>query len=243
MDSDIIAGRNAVIEALRAGVKIEKLFIAKGETDTSLGHIASSARAAGVVVCDADKRKLDSLCSGVHQGVVAITAYTDYVTIEDILDIAKQKDEKPLIVICDEISDPHNLGAIIRTAHAAGAHGVIIPKRRSAGLTATVAKVSSGAVFHMAIARVPNITAAINKLKEAGVWIYGAMPDGESDLWETDLTGATAFVVGSEDIGISRLVTENCDFKVKIQMSGKLSSLNASVSAALLLYEAARQRR
>jgi len=250
MDSDIIVGRNAVIEALRAGVKIEKLFIAKGETDATLGHIASTARAAGIVVSDADKRKLDSLCQThdkegrkVHQGVVAIAAYAEYVTINDILSLAQERNEKPLIIICDEISDPHNLGAIIRTAHAAGAHGIIIPKRRSAGLTATVAKASSGAVFHMPVAKVPNITAAINELKDAGVWIYGAMPEGENDLWETDLTDAAALVIGSEDSGISRLVAENCDFKVKIQMSGKLSSLNASVSAALLLYEAVRQRR
>ena len=249
MDSDIIVGRNAVIEALRAGVKIEKLFIAKGETDATLGHIASTARAAGVVVSDADKRKLDSLCANaeqagqVHQGVVAIAAYAEYVSIDDILSTAKERNEKPLIVICDEISDPHNLGAIIRTAHAAGAHGVIIPKRRSAGLTATVVKASSGAVFHMPVAKVPNITAAIKELKDAGVWIYGAMPDGENDLWETDLTDAAALVIGSEDSGIGRLVAENCDFKVKIQMSGKLSSLNASVSAALLLYEAVRQRK
>jgi len=243
MDTDIIAGRNAVIEALRAGVNIDKVFIAKGEQDKTLRHIASAARAAGIVVSDADKRKLDSLHNGVHQGVVAVAAYTEYVSVSDILNIAKERNQKPLIVICDEISDPHNLGAIIRSSHAAGAHGVIIPKHRSAGLTATVAKASSGAVFHIAVAKVPNITSAIKELKAEGVWIYGAMPDGENDLWETDFTDAAALVIGSEDIGISRLVADNCDFKVKIQMSGKLSSLNASVSAALLLYEAVRQRR
>jgi len=243
METDIIAGRNAVIEAFRAGVNIDKVFIAKGEQDATLRHIASTAREAGVVVSDADKRKLDSLYTGTHQGVVAVLAYSEYVSVSEILDIAKERNEKPLIVICDEITDPNNLGAIIRTAHAAGAHGVIIPKRRSAGLTVAVAKSSSGALFHMPVARVPNITAAIKELKDAGVWIYGAMPDGLNDVWETDFTDSVAFVIGSEESGISRLVAENCDFKVKIQMSGKLSSLNASVSAAILLYEAVRQRR
>ncbi|MCL2628258.1 MAG: 23S rRNA (guanosine(2251)-2'-O)-methyltransferase RlmB [Oscillospiraceae bacterium] len=242
-DQDIIIGRNAVIEALRTGVNIDKIFIAKGETDSSLRHIASAAKAAGIVVSDADKRKLDSLSSGSHQGVVAVASYANYVTIEEIIDIARQKNEKPLIVICDEISDPHNLGAIIRTCEAVGAHGVIIPKRRSAGLTATVAKASSGAVFNMAVARVANITAAIKELKEAGVWIYAADMSGENGLWETDFTDAVAFVIGSEGDGISRLVAENCDFKVNIPMKGKLSSLNASVCASIFLYEALRQRR
>jgi len=246
-NEDIIIGRNAVIEALRTGVNIDKVFIAKGDTDSTLRHIASTARDAGIVVSDADKRKLDSLCSGsdgrTHQGVVAVASYANYVETADILDIAKQRNEEPLIVICDEISDPHNLGAIIRTCEAAGAHGVIIPKRRSAGLTATVAKASSGAVFNMAVARVANITAAIKELKKAGVWIYGAQPDGQAGLWETDLTGAVAYVVGSEGSGISRLVAENCDFMVQIPMKGKLSSLNASVCASILLYEAVRQRK
>jgi len=246
MDSDIIIGRNAVIEALRTGVNIDKIFIAKGEQDGALRHIASSARAAGIVVSDADRRKLDSLCTesdAVHQGVVAVASYANYVEIDDILEIAKNRDEKPLIVICDEITDPHNLGAIIRTCEAAGAHGVIIPKRRSAGLTATVAKASSGAVFNMAIARVANITSAVKELKQSGVWVFGAVPEGQDGLWETDFTGAVAFVIGSEGEGISRLVAENCDYKIKIPMQGKLSSLNASVSASILLYEAVRQRR
>ncbi|MCL2080378.1 MAG: 23S rRNA (guanosine(2251)-2'-O)-methyltransferase RlmB, partial [Oscillospiraceae bacterium] len=269
--------RNAVIEALRAGVKIDKVFIAKGETDTALGYIASVAREAGAVVVEADRRKLDRLCcdaagadipgertkyvrqgddnsdgkngdSGgrggyVHQGVVAVVSQTDYATVEDILDFAGQKAEKPLIIICDEITDPHNLGAIIRTGYAAGAHGVIIPKRRNAGLSPAVVKASSGAVFHVKVARVPNIVAAIKKLKEAGVWIFAAEPDGKSSLWESDLTDATAIVIGAEGKGIGRLVGENCDFKVCIPMKGKISSLNASVSASILLYEALRQRR
>ena len=239
----VIEGRNAVMEALRSGVNLDKVFIAKGEIDSTLKHIASTARAAGAAVVETDRRKLDSMSiTSAHQGVIAMAAFAEYVTIDEILETAKQKDEKPLIVICDEISDPHNLGAIIRTCEATGAHGVIIPKRRSAGLSATVVKASSGAVFHVAIARVPNITAAVKELKKAGVWIFATSADGESSLWESDLTGATAFVIGSEGTGISRLVKENCDFNVNIPMSGKLSSLNASVSASVLLFEAVRQR-
>ena len=239
----VIEGRNAVTEALRSGIKIDKVFIAKGETDAALRHIAGTARAAGAAVVEADKRKLDSMSiTQSHQGVIAHAAFSDYVTIEEILEIARRKGENPLIIICDEISDPHNLGAIIRTCEATGAHGVIIPKRRSAGSGATVAKASSGAIFHIAMARVTNITVAIKELKKAGVWIFAASMDGESTLWESDLTCPAAFVIGSEGSGISRLVSENCDFKVSIPMSGKLSSLNASVSAAVLLFEAVRQR-
>ena len=239
----IIEGRNAVMEAFRSGVNIDKVLIAKGETDSTLKHIASTARTAGAVVIEADRRKLDSLSeTKSHQGVIAMATYGEYVTIDDILEIAKNKAEEPLIILCDEISDPHNLGAIIRTCEASGAHGVIIPKRRSAGLSATVAKASSGAVFHTAIARVTNITSAIKELKKAGVWIFAASADGDRTLWETDFTCAAALVIGSEGAGISRLVSENCDHKVSIPMDGKLSSLNASVSAAVLLYEAVRQR-
>jgi len=247
-DSDkregIIEGRNAVIEALRSGVDIDKIFILKGDVDSTLKHIASKARAAGIVVVDADKRKLDMMSNtNSHQGVIAMIAYAQYVSVSDILDIAKQRGEEPLIIICDEISDPHNLGAIIRTCEATGAHGVIIPKRRSAGVNATVAKASSGAVFHVAIARVSNISAAIKELKKAGVWVFAATLDGDKTLWESDFTSASALVIGSEGAGISRLVSENCDHKVSIPMRGNLSSLNASVSAAVLLYETVRQRR
>ena len=239
----MIEGRNAVTEALRSGVNIDKVFIAKGETDAALKHIASKARAAGAAVVEADRRKLDSMSvTHSHQGVIAMAAYAEYVTIDDILENAKQKGEQPLIIICDEISDPHNLGAIIRTSEATGAHGVIIPKRRSAGLSATVAKASSGAIFHIAIARVTNLTAAIKELKKVGVWVFAASTDGDKTFWETDFTCATAFVIGSEGSGISRLVSENCDYRVSIPMSGEISSLNASVSAAVLLYEAVRQR-
>ena len=243
-DDGIIEGRNAVTEALRAGISIDKVFIAKGETDPALRRIASITREAGAAVAEVDRRKLDSMSiTHSHQGVIAMAACAKYVTIDEILEIAREKDEEPLIIICDEISDPHNLGAIIRTGEAAGAHGVIIPKRRSAGLGATVAKTSSGAIFHTAVARVTNLTSAIKELKKAGVWVFGAVADSKPTLWESDFTCAAAFVIGSEGTGISRLVNENCDHKVSIPMHGKLSSLNASVSAALLLFEAVRQRR
>lgn len=238
-----IEGRNAVLEALRAGRLIDKVFIAKGETDPTLGHIASKARQTGTVVVEADRRKLDAMSvTHAHQGVIALVSVKAYVSIEDILQIAKDRNEEPLIVVCDEISDPHNLGAIIRTAECAGAHGVIIPKRRSAGMTTIVSKTSAGAVEHMAVARVPNITAALGELKKAGVWVYGAAPTSQTMLWKTDLKGPVALVIGSEGEGLSRLVLENCDFKVGIPMVGKISSLNASVSASVILYEALRQR-
>jgi 23S rRNA (guanosine2251-2'-O)-methyltransferase len=239
----LIEGRNAVIEALRAGRPIDKIYIAKGETDASLGHIASKARQAGTVVVEADRRKLDAMSvTHAHQGVIALATIKAYVGIDEILRIAKDRNEPPLIIVCDEISDPHNLGAIIRTAECAGAHGVIIPKRRSAGVTAIVSKTSAGAVEYMAVARVANISAALNELKEAGVWVYGADAEGDSALWQTDLTGPAALVIGSEGEGLSRLVLNNCDFRVRIPMAGKISSLNASVSASVILYEALRQR-
>ena len=240
----IIEGRNAVMEALRSGVNIDKVYIAKGDIDSTLKHIASTARAAGLAVVDADRRKLDSMSiTKSHQGVIATAAFAQYVTIDDILKTAKQRNEEPLIMICDEISDPHNLGAIIRTCEAAGAHGVIIPKRRSAGLSATVAKASSGAVFHVAVARVTNLTSAVRELKKAGVWVAAASMDSEKTLWDCDFSTATAFVIGSEGTGISKLVSGNCDYKVSIPMCGKLSSLNASVCAAVLLFETVRQRK
>ena len=239
----MIEGRNAVIEALRAGVAIDKVFIAKGETDSALRYAASAARAAGVAVVDADRRKLDSMSvTHAHQGIIAQAACAEYVTVDDILEVAQKRGETPLIVLCDEISDPHNLGAIIRTCEAAGAHGVIIPKRRSAGLTATVAKVSSGAAYHLAVARVANLSSAIAELKKVGVWVFGASADGITQLWECDLTVPAAIVIGSEGAGIGRLVSENCDFRISIPMFGKIHSLNASVSAAILVYEAIRQR-
>ena len=241
--NEYIEGRNAVIEALRAGRAIDKIYIAKGEVDQTLGHIASKARAQGVVVVETDRRKLDAMSrTHAHQGVVALCAVREYCTVEDLLQRAQEKGEPPFLVMCDEISDPHNLGAIIRTAECVGAHGVIIPKRRSAGLTAIVDKSSAGAAEHMAIARVANISAAIKELKEAGLWVYGTAADGANGLWETDLTGSICIVIGSEGDGISRLVREHCDVLVSIPMKGAISSLNASAAAAVLMYEALRQR-
>lgn len=239
----LIEGRNAVIEALRTEASIDKIFIQKGEVDKTLGHIASKARAAGIVVVEADRRKLDGMSrTHAHQGVIALAAVREYVSVDDILADAAAKNEPPLIVVCDEISDPHNLGAIIRTAYCAGAHGVVIPKRRSAGLTSVVAKTSAGAVSHMKVARVPNIPSLLKDLKKQGVWVFGTAVNGTTGLYDADLKGTAAIVIGSEGDGMTRLAAENCDFLVSIPMKGDLNSLNASASAAILLYEAVRQR-
>ena len=239
----LIEGRNAVIEALRAGTAIDKIYLQKGETDKTLGHIASKARAAGTVVVEADRRKLDAMRrTPAHQGVIALASVREYVSVESILHAAREKGEAPLLVVCDEISAPHNLGAIIRTAYCAGAHGVIIPKRRSAGLTSVVAKTSAGAVSYLPVARVPNLPALLKELKDQGVWVFGTAAAGATDLYHADLKGPAAIVIGSEGEGMSRLVEENCDFLVSIPMKGGLNSLNASAAAAILLYEAVRQR-
>ena len=239
----MIEGRNAVMEALRAGTPIDKIFLASGETDATLGHIASSAREKGIVVVEADRRKLDGMSrTHAHQGVIAMAAVREYAAVDDILNAAREKGEPPLIVVCDELSDPHNLGAVIRTAECAGAHGVIIPKRRSAGLTAVVAKTSAGAVSYVPVARVPNLTALLKELKDEGLWIFGTAADGDTSLYDADLKGPAAIVIGSEWDGMGRLVSQQCDFKVSIPMKGKLNSLNASAAAAILLYEAVRQR-
>ena len=243
IQNEIIEGRNAVMEALRAGRAIDKLFINRGEVDKTLGHIASAARDKGIVVVECDRRKLDFMSqTHAHQGVIAVCAVREYCTVEDILAIAEERQEAPFVIVCDEISDGHNLGAIIRSAECAGAHGVIIPKRRSAGLTAVVDKASAGAAEHMAIARVPNLPAAIRELKERGLWIYGTAADGQSDLWHTDFTGPLALVIGSEGDGMGRLVAESCDFIVSLPMKGRVSSLNASAAAAITMYEILRQR-
>ena len=234
---DLIEERNAVIEALRAGRSIDKIYIAKGEVDKTLGHIASKARDLGIVVVEADRRKLDAMSvTHAHQGVVAMAAVKEYCSVDDILAIASERGEAPFIILCDEISDPHNLGAILRTAECVGAHGVIIPKRRSAGLTSIVDKTSAGAAEHMAVARVPNLPAAIKELKEKGLWIYGTAADGTSPLWKTDFSGPVCLVIGSEGDGISRLVRENCDVILSIPMKGDVNSLNASVAAGVLMY-------
>ena len=239
----VIEGRNAVIEALRVGTAIDKIYIAKGETDKTLGHIASRAREKGIVVVEADRRKLDGMSrTHAHQGVIALAAMREYVSVQSLLDAAAEKGEAPLLVVCDEISDPHNLGAILRTAECAGAHGVIIPKRRSAGLTAIVGKTSAGAVSYMPVARVSNLPATLEELKKKGVWVYGTAAEGTTSLYDADLKGPAAIVIGSEGSGMGRLVREKCDFLVSIPMKGHISSLNASAAAAILLYEAVRRR-
>ena len=239
----MIEGRNAVIEALRTQTNIDKIYIQRGETDKTLGHIASKARAAGIVVVEADRRKLDGMSrTHAHQGVIALAAMREYVSVQSLLDAAAEKGEAPLLVVCDEISDPHNLGAILRTAECAGAHGVIIPKRRSAGLTAIVGKTSAGAVSYMPVARVSNLPATLEELKKKGVWVYGTAAEGTTSLYDADLKGPAAIVIGSEGSGMGRLVREKCDFLVSIPMKGHISSLNASAAAAILLYEAVRRR-
>ena len=240
---DLIEGRNAVTEALRAGRSIDKIYIAKGEVDKALGHIASKARDMGVVVVESDRRKLDAMsATHAHQGVIALAAVREYSSIDDILRIAEDRGEAPFVIVCDEISDPHNLGAIIRTAECVGAHGIIIPKRRSAGLTSIVGKTSAGAAEHMAVARVANLPTAIKELKSRGLWIYGTAAEAQSGMWETNLTGPICLVIGSEGDGMGRLVTENCDFLISIPMKGKVNSLNASAAAAVVMYEILRQR-
>ena len=238
-----LEGRNALQEALKSGRTIDKVFVADGDTDRALQRVAAQAREAGAVVVSVDRRKLDAMSvTGAHQGVIALAAAHAYYTIDDILEEAAARGEAPLIVICDELADPHNLGAILRSAECAGAHGVIIPKRRSVGLTATVAKASAGAVEYMKVARVTNISSAIAELKEKGVWIYGTAAEGSIPMYQADLKGPAAIVIGSEGDGMTRLAAENCDFLVSIPMRGKLNSLNASAAAAILLYEAVRQR-
>ena len=238
-----LEGRNALTEALRAGRTIDKVFIADGDTDRGLQRLAAEAKEAGAVIVPVDRRKLDQMSfTRSHQGVIALAAAHDYYTIDDILEEAASRGENALIVICDELSDPHNFGAIMRSAECAGAHGVVIPKRRSVGLTATVAKASAGAVEYMKVARVTNINNAINELKEKGVWVFGTAAEGSVPMYKADLTGPAAIVIGNEGDGMSPLVRKNCDMLVHIPMKGRISSLNASAAASILLYEAVRQR-
>ena len=243
VDETRLEGRNAVTEALKAGRTIDKIFVADGDTAKGLQRLAAMAKEAGAVVVPVDRRKLDLMSTThSHQGIIAQCAAHEYATIEDILEEAAERGQAPLIVICDELSDPHNLGAIIRTAECAGAHGVIIPKRRSVGLTATVAKASAGAMEYMKVAKVANINNAIKELKEQGVWVFGTAAEGSQPMYRADLTGPAAIVIGNEGDGMSQLVRKNCDMLVHIPMSGRISSLNASNAASILLYEAVRQR-
>lgn len=239
-ENERIAGRNPVMEALRSGAAVDTIYIS--QESGGLQEIISLARDRGIPVKMVTDAKLSQLTGGaVHQGVAAEGACGQYVSLEELLQNAANRGEPPLLVLCDGIQDPHNLGAIIRTAEAAGAHGVIIPKRRSASLTLTVGKTSAGAASWLPVARVPNLVAAMETLKEHGVWIYGTDAAGTS-YTETDFTGGTAFVIGSEGFGMSRLVSETCDGMLSLPMRGKVNSLNASVAAGIFLYEAVRQR-
>lgn len=244
-DSDettLVEGRNAVSELLKSGRTVDKLFVAEG-AHGRMGGVIALAKAAGVPVTRCDRRKLDGMSrTGNHQGVIAQAAAHEYAALDDLFAAAEVKGEAPLFVVCDGIEDPHNLGAILRSAEAAGAHGVIIPKRRAAGLTAVVARASAGAIEHILVHKATNLAAALDELKARGVWVYGAEADGTVDLYKAGFAGATALVIGSEGSGVSRLVREKCDFIVSIPMRGRVNSLNASNAAAVLLYEAVRRR-
>jgi len=240
---DQVEGRNSVLELLEADKDINKIFVTRGEKQGSINKIIGRAKGKGIVLVEVDKSKLDEMSqTGNHQGVIAIVPPFEYCEVEDILEEAKNKKEQPFILILDGIEDPHNLGAIIRTAETAGVHGVIIPKRRAASVNSTVNKVSAGAVEHMKIARVNNINDTIQFLKDSGLWIIGTDGAAENYYYEQDLTGPIALVIGSEGNGMNRLVSENCDILVKIPMHGKITSLNASVSAGIVTYEIVKQR-
>lgn len=240
---DQVEGRNAVIELLESGKDINKIYVQKGERVGSINKIIAMAKEKRVVIVEKDKRQLDQMAqSQNYQGVIAMVPPFEYCEVEDILNLAKEKGEAPLVLILDGIEDTHNLGAIIRTAETAGVHGIIIPKRRAASVNSTVSKVSCGAVEYMKIARVNNITDTINKLKEEGLWICGTSVSAEKYYFDQDLKGALGIVIGNEGKGMSSLVEKNCDFLVKIPMLGKVESLNASVSTGIILYEALKQR-
>ncbi len=241
-NEDFIVGRNAVAEALRAGREIDTLYVLAGERVPAVRRLVSAARESGAVVKEVDRKKLDALSGGaVHQGVAALAAAHSYASLDDIFALAKQRGEPPFVVVCDELEDPHNLGAVLRTAEAAGAHGVVVPKRRSAPLSATVAKTSAGALEYIPVARVPNLPAALDTLKANGCWVYGADMDG-TNYKQTDFSGGVALVVGAEGKGLGRLVREKCDAIVSLPMKGKINSLNASVAAGILLYEISAHR-
>lgn len=240
---DQVEGRNAVIELLESGKDINKIFITKGEKHGSINKIISMAKERKVILVEKDKRQMEQMAQNQnYQGVIAIVPPFEYCEIEDILDRAEELKEDPFILILDGIEDPHNLGSIIRTAETAGVHGIIIPKRRAASVNSTVSKVSAGAVQHMKIARVTNITDSIEKLKEKGLWICGTDINTDTYYYNQDLTGALAIVIGNEGNGISDKVKKNCDFLIKIPMRGKITSLNAAVSTGIIIYEAMKQR-
>ncbi len=238
---DVVSGRNAVLELLKSDKDINKIFIESGEKHGSIKEIIARAKENKVVLVEVDKQKLDLMAEN-HQGVVAVVPPFNYCEVEDILEYAKEKNEDPFILILDGIEDPHNLGSIIRTAETAGIHGIIIPKRRCVSVNSTVAKVSTGAVSYVKIARVNNLNETIKKLKDSGLWIIGT--DGEADTlyYNQDLKGPLGIIIGSEGFGMSKLVKENSDILIKIPMKGKITSLNASVSAGIIIYEAVKQR-
>lgn len=238
---DVVYGRNSVLELLKSGKDINKIFIERGEKHGSVCEIIAKAKEARVVINEVEKAKLDGITKENHQGVIAVVPPFAYCEIEDILDFAKERKENPFLVLLDGIEDPHNLGAIIRTAETAGVHGIVIPKRRSALVNSTVSKVSSGATTYMKVARVNNLNETIRKLKENGLWIIGTDGEAKTYYHEQDFTGPIGIVIGSEGVGMSKLVKENCDGLVKIPMKGKITSLNASVAAGIVIYEVVRQ--
>lgn len=243
MREDLIIGRNAVIEALKSDRTIECVYVSKGDLEGSIKVALGLAKDKGVVIKEADRKKLDTMCDGLnHQGIVARVTPFKYCEVNDILEDAKRKEQQPFIVILDEIEDPHNLGSIIRTAELCGVHGIIIPKRRNVGVTSTVYKCSAGAIEHMKIAKVTNINATIDMLKEQGIWIYGADIDGKDYSYNTDFSGPCALIIGSEGKGISSLTLKKCDLLVKIPMIGKINSLNASVAGGIMMYEVLKGR-
>lgn len=240
--ANLIYGRNAVMEAVRSGREIDRLLVAHGVTGGSVSAIIAKCAARGILIKEVSPQKLDDYCAGAnHQGVAVFFAAQEYSTVEEILETAKERCEDPFLLICDEIEDPHNLGALIRTAEACGVHGIIIPKRRSASLNATVAKSASGALEYMKVARVTNLVDTIEQLKEHGIWIYGADMDGEN-YTDVNFSGGCALVVGNEGHGIGTLVAKKCDVIVSLPMVGKINSLNASVAGGILMYEVLRGR-
>ena len=239
----LIVGRNAVMQALESGRTIDSVTVAEGQRGGQAAKIIEICREKKIPVKYADSRKLDKLCGGAaHQGVAAFAAAHDYAELDDIFNLAQSRGESPFIVICDGLEDPHNLGAILRTAEAAGVHGVIIPKRNSVTLNYTVAKTSAGAIEYVPVVKVTNIAGTIDTLKDRGVWVFGADMDG-TPWTELDFTGSAALVIGSEGRGLSKLVREKCDFIASLPMKGKINSLNASVAAGIMMFEASRQRK
>ncbi|MBQ8697665.1 MAG: 23S rRNA (guanosine(2251)-2'-O)-methyltransferase RlmB [Schwartzia sp.] len=244
LPEDVVVGRNAVTEVLKSGRTVNRLLVAEGDAQGSIREIVRMARENGAIVETVARSKMEAIARGFrHQGVLAYTSPVDYTPFDEILRLARQKSDVPFLLLLDELEDPHNLGAILRTADAVGVDGVLIPKRRSCPLSATVAKTSAGAVEYVPVARIGNVAQTLNELKREGFWVVGADMDGMADYFTADLTGAVVLVVGSEGHGISRLVRETCDILVRIPMLGKINSLNVSVAGAVLMYEVLRQRR